>query len=105
MFAKEFDILFQVSVFFITINTIGAFITIFRKPRSIASIFAWMMTLVFIPGFGFLLYLFCGRGIDGEIVYKYTEKYQGRITEINRSIQEYNLQYHQRRTDRGSRLW
>lgn len=95
MIAKEFDILFKVSVFFITINTIGAFITIFRKPRSIASIFAWMMTLVFIPGFGFLLYLFCGRGIDGEIVYKYTEKYQGRITEINRSIQEYNLQYHQ----------
>ena len=55
MFAKEFDILYQVLVFFITINTIGAFITIFRKPRSIASIFAWMMTLVFIPGCGFLL--------------------------------------------------
>ena len=95
MFAKEFDILYQVLVFLITINTIGAFITIFRRPRSIASIFAWMMTLVFIPGFGFLLYLFCGRGIDGEIVYKYAEKYQGRITEINRSIQEHNLQYHQ----------
>ena len=95
MFAKEFDILYQVLVFLITINTIVAFITIFRRPRSIASIFAWMMTLVFIPGFGFLLYLFCGRGIDGEIVYKYAEKYQGRITEINRSIQEYNLQYHQ----------
>lgn len=95
MFAKEFDILYQVLVFLITINTIVAFITIFRRPRSIASIFAWMMTLVFIPGFGFLLYLFCGRGIDGEIVYKYAEKYQGRITEINRSIQEHNLQYHQ----------
>lgn len=95
MLAKEFDILVQILVFLLTINTIVAFITIFRRPRSIASIFAWMMTLIFIPGIGFLLYLFCGRGIDGEIVYKYTEKYQDRITEINRSIQEYNLQYHQ----------
>lgn len=67
MFAKEFDILYQVLVFFITINTIGAFITIFRKPRSIASIFAWMMTLVFIPGFGFLLYLFCGGELMGRL--------------------------------------
>ena len=34
MFAKEFDILYQVLVFLITINTIVAFITIFRRPQN-----------------------------------------------------------------------
>lgn len=75
------------------VNTAGALVTVFRKPRSIASVFAWMMTLIFLPGIGFILYIFCGRGIDGEIIYKFSEVHQSRITEINQVIKEHNYSF------------
>ena len=55
-------------LFLLVINVIAALITVFRKPRSISSVLAWMMTLIFLPGIGFIIYLFCGRGIDGQEV-------------------------------------
>ena len=54
----------------LVINTIGAIITVFRCPRSIASVFAWLLALIFLPGIGFFLYLFVGRKIDDEIIYQ-----------------------------------
>jgi cardiolipin synthase len=32
-----------------------------------------MMTLIFLPGIGFIIYLFCGRGIDGQEVFKLSD--------------------------------
>jgi len=58
MIKMDMSMISTVLLALLFINTIAAFITVFRKPRSIASVFAWMMTLVFIPGIGFLLYLF-----------------------------------------------
>ena len=86
MIKMDMSMISTVLLALLFINTIAAFITVFRKPRSIASVFAWMMTLVFIPGIGFLLYLFCGRGIDGEIIYKFSEHHQSRINELNQII-------------------
>ena len=43
------------------VNTVAAFITVFRKPRSIASVFAWMMTLVFIRVLGFVVFVLWSR--------------------------------------------
>ena len=45
-------------LFLLVINVIAALITVFRKPRSISSVLAWMMTLIFLPGIGFIIYLF-----------------------------------------------
>src|SRR5699024_3777341 len=68
----------------------------FRRPRSITSVIAWMMTLVFLPGIGFILYAFCGRGIDGETVYLLSEKQQRRIKEINEIIEKNNNSFPER---------
>ena len=35
-----------------------------------------MMTLIFLPGIGFIIYLFCGRGIDGQEVFKLSDEKQ-----------------------------
>ncbi len=88
----------------ILINTIGAIITVFRKPRSITSILAWLMTLVFLPIVGFIFYLFCGRGIDGETVYKFDNEDRKKIGEINTRIHEHNRQYHRSVKTSGSQL-
>ncbi|RHH55850.1 cardiolipin synthase [Enterococcus casseliflavus] len=93
MIKMDMSMISTVLLALLFINTIAAFITVFRKPRSIASVFAWMMTLVFIPGIGFLLYLFCGRGIDGEIIYKFSEHHQSRINELNQIIKVHNYSF------------
>lgn len=66
------EYLLQVVIILIFLNTIAAFVTVFRKPRSIQSVLAWMIALVFLPGVGFLLYAFFGRGIDEESILKLT---------------------------------
>ena len=88
----------------ILINTIGAVITVFRRPRSITSILAWLMTLTFLPVLGFIVYLFCGRGIDGETVYRFDNEDQKRIGEINDLIHENNQEYHRSVNTTGSKL-
>ncbi|QFG47444.1 cardiolipin synthase [Lapidilactobacillus dextrinicus] len=50
----------------LVINTTGAIITVFHRPRSIPSTLAWLLVLVMLPGVGFLLYAFLGRGIAEE---------------------------------------
>lgn len=89
----DLAILYQIIWGLILVNTVGAFITVFRRPRSITSILAWMMTLVFLPGLGFILYSFFGRGIDRETVYLFSEQHQKRIKEINEMIEENNTKY------------
>lgn len=89
----DLAILYQIIWGLILINTVVAFITVFRRPRSITSILAWMMTLVFLPGLGFILYAFCGRGIDRETVYLFSEQHQKRIREINEMIEKNNQYY------------
>ena len=89
----DLTILYQIIWGLVLINTFVAFVTVFRRPRSITSILAWMMTLVFLPGLGFILYAFCGRGIDRETVYLFSEQHQKRIREINEMIEKNNQYY------------
>jgi len=95
MVKMDMTLLYDALIVLIMLNTIGAFITVFRRPRSIASVFAWMLTLVFFPVFGFILYTFCGRGIDGEAMYRFKDTDRMRIKEINELIKENNKHYHQ----------
>lgn len=48
------------------VNTIGAIVTVFHRPRSIPATLAWLLVLILLPGFGFLIYAFLGRGIARE---------------------------------------
>lgn len=90
---QDLSILQSVFLLVIFINTIGALVTVFRKPRSITSILAWSLTLIFIPIIGFIVYLFCGRGIDGETVYKYDVETNRKVKEINNLIHQNNKRY------------
>lgn len=103
-FTVDLAIAYQVVWGLILINVVVAFVTVFRKPRSIASVLAWMVTLVFLPGIGFILYAFCGRGIDGEIVYRFSEDHQNRIAEINDIIEQNNEHFEQTVTTAESKL-
>lgn len=52
---------------FIFINSLLAIFTVFReKERDIAAIWAWLLVITMLPGFGFVIYLFLGRKISRE---------------------------------------
>lgn len=78
-------------LFLLVLNTTVALITVFRKQRSIASILAWIMTLVFLPGIGFIIYIFCGRGINGQKVFQFTPEDRASIHEIKKIVDLHNL--------------
>jgi cardiolipin synthase len=55
---------------FIFINSSLALFTVFReKERDIAAIWAWLLVITMIPGFGFIIYLFLGRKISKEKIF------------------------------------
>ncbi len=80
----------QIILFIFIANAIGAIITVFRKPRNITTIWAWLLTLIFLPIIGFLIYAFCGRGIDGETMYRFEQEDEKRVKEINEMIRQDN---------------
>ena len=100
----DLSVINSVIIMIILINTIGAIVTVFRRPRSITSILAWLMTLTFFPIIGFIVYLFCGRGIDGETVYKFDNEDRKKNGEINARIHQHNLKYHRSVNTSGSKL-
>jgi cardiolipin synthase len=77
----------------ITINTLLALVTIFRKPRSIASIFAWSMFLFFLPGIGFLGYLFLGRGLDRTTTNRFEEENKYNLSILAQRVRENNEKF------------
>ena len=48
------------------INVIIALVIILIKPRDVAAIWAWLLVLFALPGIGFVLYLFFGRGLTDK---------------------------------------
>ena len=80
-------------ILLIFVNTVAAVITVFRKPRSIQSVLAWLIALVFLPGIGFLLYAFCGRGIDSETILKLTPEDIADIETIEMQVEADALSY------------
>lgn len=48
------------------INVIIALVIILIKPRDVAAIWAWLLVLFALPGIGFILYLFFGRGLTDK---------------------------------------
>ncbi|GEK91725.1 cardiolipin synthase [Alkalibacterium kapii] len=60
------------TVFWIIIflNSILAIFTVFReKERDIAAIWAWLLVIIMLPGFGYIIYLFLGRKISREKIF------------------------------------
>lgn len=55
---------------FIFLNSALAVFTVFKeKERDIAAIWAWLLVIIMLPGFGFIIYLFLGRKISRESIF------------------------------------
>ncbi|MBO0461644.1 MULTISPECIES: cardiolipin synthase [Enterococcus] len=56
----------SIITFLYVLNALIALVTILIKPRDVAAIWAWLLVLFALPGFGFVLYLFFGRGLTDK---------------------------------------
>lgn len=54
----------------VLLDWVAAIITVFHSPRNIAATWAWLLVLVVIPVFGFILYLFTGRGLGNTKLFR-----------------------------------
>lgn len=74
---------------FIIINSTLAIFTIFRdKTRDIASIWAWLLALIMLPGIGFIAYLFFGRGMSDKDIYDIKQQDQIGLRELKDTLTE-----------------
>lgn len=82
-------IIYDIIIAFLTINTLLAVITVFRQKREVAAIWAWLMVLLMLPGFGFILYFFLGRKISDEEIFKLSEQEAlGMTSLVNKYVDE-----------------
>ena len=58
----------------IIINAGFAFITVFRSKRDIATTWAWLLVLTFLPLLGFLIYAVVGRKMPERQLFKLQTK-------------------------------
>lgn len=58
----------------LAINTGGAVVTVFWEKKDIAVIWAWLLVLILLPGVGFVLYLFVGKGINSSKIFDLKEQ-------------------------------
>lgn len=64
------EIFWMIFWIFIFFNSALAIFTVFReKERDIAAIWAWLLVITMLPGFGFMVYLFLGRKISKENIF------------------------------------
>ncbi|MDK6804460.1 cardiolipin synthase [Aerococcus sp. UMB7834] len=59
---------------FIIANTILAVFTVFRQRRPVTSIWAWLLVLILLPGFGFILYFFVGRRLSDDKIFSLSQQ-------------------------------
>lgn len=76
---QSFETLIKIIYF---ANVLMAIYTVFRKPRNITTTLAWLLTLTLLPVIGFLIYAFCGRGVDHETMYRFNHEEKKRVNEI-----------------------
>lgn len=72
----------SIITFLYVLNALIALVTILIKPRDVAAIWAWLLVLFALPGFGFVLYLFFGRGLTDK---KKFHLRQSDLTELENS--------------------
>lgn len=78
---------------FFTINTVGAIYTVFHDNRDVAVTWAWLLTLILLPGAGFVLYLFVGKKMTSNQIYDLqTQKSLGmsQLAEVQLELLEEN---------------
>lgn len=77
----------------LVINTIGAIYTVFHENRDVAATWAWLLTLILLPGIGFVIYLFIGKKMASSHIYDLqTQKSLGmsQLAEVQKEMLEEN---------------
>lgn len=67
-------ILAGAAVFFMAVNIILAYILVFLERRDPTTIWAWLLVLLFLPGLGFVLYLFLGQDLRKKRLFSAKEE-------------------------------
>lgn len=57
-------------LFLLILNTTAAIITVFRQPRPVTTIWAWLLVLILLPFVGFIIYYFVGRKISTKNIFR-----------------------------------
>ena len=66
-------------IFILVLNVVLAGFVVFFERRNPASTWAWLLVLVFIPIFGFLIYMIFGRNGKREKVFREKERYDKEV--------------------------
>ncbi len=70
-----------ISLIFI-INIVGAIYTVFHEKRDVAATWAWLITLVMLPGIGFIIYVFIGKKMSSGQIYDIKSQKSLGMTEL-----------------------
>ncbi|MGX6465277.1 cardiolipin synthase [Leuconostoc falkenbergense] len=66
----------------LVVNTVVAFITVFRQKRDIATIWAWMLVLLFLPVIGFAIFFLAGSRISSKKIFRLRTQEQRGLEQI-----------------------
>src|SRR5699024_3503859 len=53
----------------IFLNTVIAIFTVFYENSDVTAICAWLLTLIMLPGIGFIIYFFIGKKMSSSQIY------------------------------------
>jgi cardiolipin synthase len=54
----------------LALNTLAAAITVLKQQRPVATIWAWLLVLILLPGVGFIVYYFVGRKLSNQNIFR-----------------------------------
>ena len=75
--AEVFDLVVLLITIFLVVNIVLSVITLLLERRDAASLWAWILVMMFIPVLGFLLYLFVGRRLSKDKIFRLLEVESG----------------------------
>lgn len=76
------------------VNLLSAATVIFLERRNVGATWAWLMVLFFLPGIGFVLYLFLGQNLSRRKIYKIKEEQREFVNSLVERQKQDILQIH-----------
>ncbi|KAB2952969.1 cardiolipin synthase [Heliorestis acidaminivorans] len=87
----------KLTLVFYLLNIVSAIVVIFLERRNVAATWAWLMVLLFLPGFGFLLYLVLGQSLRRRRIFKVKEEeikaIEERVTKQKKQLHKEEITY------------
>lgn len=84
------NFIWNIILFLLIVNTIGAIVTVFTEDRPVTSTWSWLLVLILFPGIGFIAYFFVGRRISNKRIYMLDESAKMGIDRIKQKYLDEN---------------